>query len=320
MPVTVTKTIKSSGGDYTSLSAWEAANQGDLVTADEIRQAECYAFTDTTACVIDGSTTDATRYLRVYTPSAERHAGVFDSSKYNITLGTDFVRPLRVLDDFVRIEGLQLHQSGTGVNAYGAMEATGPATSDIRVEACILRSSTSSTHDSNGATMSHGGGSLTIRNTVIVGGRNGVYTTFSASAPTLVAQNCTIVASLNYGSFRGSGTPAYTNCYNGGHTTDSYSGAFTATTCAHSSATVYTGSTASVAYSTANFTSVTAGSENLHLVTGSALIDVGTDLSGTFTVDIDGATRSGTWDIGADEFASAVAARQQTLTLIGVGA
>ena len=29
--------------------------------------------------------------------------------------------------------------------------------------------------------------------------------------------------------------------------------------------------------------------------------DAGTDLSGTFTDDIDGDTRSGTWDIGADE-------------------
>jgi hypothetical protein len=39
----------------------------------------------------------------------------------------------------------------------------------------------------------------------------------------------------------------------------------------------------------------------LHLVSGSALRGVGTDLSGTFTEDIDGDTRSA-WDIGADEF------------------
>jgi hypothetical protein len=36
------KTIKSSGGDYTSPAAWEAAEQRDLVATDEIAIAECY--------------------------------------------------------------------------------------------------------------------------------------------------------------------------------------------------------------------------------------------------------------------------------------
>ena len=48
------------------------------------------------------------------------------------------------------------------------------------------------------------------------------------------------------------------------------------------------------------FTNVTAGSEDLHLKAGAAAIDVGTDLSATFTTDIDGTTRSVPWDIGAD--------------------
>lgn len=62
-----------------------------------------------------------------------------------------------------------------------------------------------------------------------------------------------------------------------------------------------------IAWSTANFTNVTAGSVDVALPTGSALKNVGTDTSGdaspfNFTTDITGATRSGTWDIGADEF------------------
>jgi hypothetical protein len=48
------------------------------------------------------------------------------------------------------------------------------------------------------------------------------------------------------------------------------------------------------------------GTEDLHLKEGSDAIDVGTDLSATFTDDIDGVTRSGTWDIGADEYVAAV--------------
>jgi hypothetical protein len=53
------------------------------------------------------------------------------------------------------------------------------------------------------------------------------------------------------------------------------------------------------------FVNITAGSEDLHLKIGANAIDEGTDLSGTFTTDIDGVTRSGTWDIGADEYAIA---------------
>jgi hypothetical protein len=78
------------------------------------------------------------------------------------------------------------------------------------------------------------------------------------------------------------------------------------TTCASSDATGSAG-LQNIAANTTNFTNVTAGSEDFHLPAGSALIDVGTDTSGdaaplNFTDDIDGVTRTGTWDIGADEY------------------
>jgi hypothetical protein len=52
---------------------------------------------------------------------------------------------------------------------------------------------------------------------------------------------------------------------------------------------------------TIDFVSTTAGSEDLHLQSTSDAIGAGTDLSGQFTVDVDGETRSA-WDMGADEF------------------
>ena len=42
MATEVVKTIRASGGDYSSLAAWEAGEQRDLVAADEIAVAECY--------------------------------------------------------------------------------------------------------------------------------------------------------------------------------------------------------------------------------------------------------------------------------------
>jgi len=62
--------------DYSSLSAWESAQQRDLVSADEIAIAECY--NDglmTNSPTISGWVTDTTRYIKIYTPDAERHDG-----------------------------------------------------------------------------------------------------------------------------------------------------------------------------------------------------------------------------------------------------
>ena len=68
-----------------------------------------------------------------------------------------------------------------------------------------------------------------------------------------------------------------------------------------------------VAYSTSSgayFTSVTEGSEDFHITnTSSDLYEAGTDLSGTFTDDIDGDTRSA-WDIGVDYIEGAGAVRR----------
>ena len=98
------------------------------------------------------------------------------------------------------------------------------------------------------------------------------------------------------------------NCYSGGNgTTDYYlagvNGTMTLNESGSSDATGSTGLT-SIAYSTDNFTNVTSGSEDLHLVSGSDLIDEGTTAN-TSSTDADGVSRSGTTcDIGAFEYVS----------------
>lgn len=298
MPTVRTVTVKSSGGDYSSLSGAEAGEQGDLVSLDRQLDIECYAFDDTTACSISGWTTDPTRYIRVFCPPGEGHEGVWSTSKYRRRSSTGFGGGLTIGEEYVRLEGLQCYQpSGTytGLIVTSGMSVT----SDVRIDRCLL--------NGNGATLSVGAfnlgtGTISVRNCVAyTNGGRAVNAMSSGGSHAVHFENCTLIGST-YGIDRQGGTVTATNCYvHGG--TEAYNGAPTLTTCAHSSATSFSGSTASVAYSTANFTNVTGGSEDLHLVTGSALIDAGTDLSGSFTTDIDGATRSGTWDIGADEFA-----------------
>ena len=89
-----------------------------------------------------------------------------------------------------------------------------------------------------------------------------------------------------------------TNCYGSAATQVFYvsgTGAFTLTTCASSDTTGSAG-LQSIAFSTANFTSVTIGAEDFHLVSGSALIGVGTVTSDT--LDFNGDTWGTPRDLG----------------------
>lgn len=301
-----TVTVKPSGGDYSSAFAAEAGEQANLVSLDRQLDIECYSMNDLSGggadgLTFDGWTTDATRYIRLYAPSAERHDGKWHTGKYILRNTGDYRACLRINEEFVRVVGIQIHQNQSANHVQAVWVSPGAA-SGVLIDSCIVKGATGS--GSAGAGVYHGGYTLTVRNTVIYGNATtGIYSEYAVGAPVLTVENCTVIGGSGYGiQTDSSQTVRNTYCHG---TTDAYSGAQTRTTCAHSSATSFTGSTASVAHSTANFTNVTATTEDYHLVSGSALINAGTDLSGTFTTDIDGATRTGTWDIGADEFAGA---------------
>lgn len=164
---------------------------------------------------------------------------------------------------------------------------------------------------SNIAANWRGGGTATYKNCAGFGatGTNaaGFRALNNGSAGSVTWINCIAVANATYG-FVNSVTATAKNCYAGGNTTDAYSGTITRTTCMHSSATSFSNSTGSIAYSTANFTNVTAASEDLHLVSGSALIAAGTGPASDAavpTTDFEGTVRSGaTTDIGFDQFSA----------------
>lgn len=125
----------------------------------------------------------------------------------------------------------------------------------------------------------------------------------SVASATII--NCTSVANVVDGFANGSGGMTLINCYSGGNTGAAYSGTLTRTNCMHSSATVFAGSTASTAYNTTNFTSVTGGSQNVKLPSGSALIGAGVGPGSNVDVpstDFEGDARSGAiTDVGFDQ-------------------
>lgn len=308
MPTLRTRTVKSSGGDYTSLAAWEIGEQADFVAADEIREADLYAMTDTTAVLIDGSTTDATRFMRIKV--SERHAGAWDAAKYNLSVANSIALDIR--DDYVRIEGLQVE-----VNAANAanqipcnVQSQTVTNNEIRIDSCIFRTHTNVSFSTN----TLGLNSVNTHSKIW----NNVFQVRSAHASNRCVQidgvTCYFYNNTVQGNGNGTGVRHFTsttlmkNCTIVNHATciTVTSGTLTRTYSFSSDATMGAGTGNQNNVTEASMGFVDAANTDFHIGSSSLLKNAGTDLSAdanlAFSTDIDGIARTGTWDIGADEF------------------
>lgn len=312
MATTVTKTIKSSGGDYTSLSAWEAANQGDLVAADEVRQAECYAFEDTTAVTIDGSTVDSTRYMRVFAAAgAEAQMPWNTSTSYRLrVLNT----ALNIQDDYVRVERIQVEFTSNASGNRYAVQVNG--VNGVRLIGVLARNAGA---DANNVVFSltgiSSGNTVYAINCVAIGAANGDngFQFFPTGTGAALLYNCTAVNCAT-GFYNASSPGAIAkNCLSYGNVTADFGdggGGWAAGTEFNASEDATAPGTSSRTSQTFTFVNTAGGDYHLDSGDGGAK-DFGKDLSADaafpFSDDFDGVARSGSWDIGADEIVSAAA-------------
>jgi hypothetical protein len=92
-------------------------NTLNLVTGNYVLHLPCYY--DTGAVIVDNWTTDATRYIQIYTPNStetevnqsQRHQGRWDTARYNLSVDG---YPLQLRDNYVRIVGLQMEETSAG--------------------------------------------------------------------------------------------------------------------------------------------------------------------------------------------------------------
>ena len=289
------KTVKPSGGDYTSLSAWEAGEQADIVTADIIAVAECYSFQDTTSVAILGWTTDATRYIEIRTPLTERHAGVWDTNKYylNVAVG----RALYAIEENVRFTGLQI------TNVDSTMIRMSPAgVSDIRISNCICKGNATNYKHVLYATAGAVGSKIRIWNNIIYDqtGTSGAGINLSSANTDFEIWNNTIKDCARGITFVSAASMDVknnlvdsVNCYNGAVVGD------------YNSSSDATDTGGANDRKSQTFTYVDEAGNNFHLaVTDVGAKDFGMTDPGTglFSDDIDGDARSAPWDIGADEY------------------
>ena len=301
---------------YVSLNAWEAATQQDLTdgggdTARVVCSSDDAGSThlaDTTACVIDGWTTDATRYIQI--EAASSHGGKWNSSIYRLEVSG--ATALGVGEDYVRCTGLQIKTTLTAANQHCIYAVSQTATTNaLWFSKIICDQGNSASYYAAGIYLNSTNINAYIWNTIVQ--NYGATSNSNANGLKLNVATVSIYSSIITGRRNGvnvvAGTAVAKNVYAYAPTT-TWNGTITKTTCAD---------TATVPYDTTTFVNVTADSQDYHLVLGSGLIDVGTDTSGdaaplNFTDDIDGVARTGTWDIGADEYVSVTAIK----TILGL--
>ena len=289
------------------------------------------AAADTSNPNITGTTTDATRYLRFVVDQSRRHDGKWNTGVYRL-VNNGYSGALLVNESFVRLEGLQVEQTrtgaGAGTPAGGIKVQDSGSSGDIRVENCILRYTGDYTNqvENYGIYDADAGSSqvLIVRNNIVYDfDRNLLLRT--GTSDVTVAYNNTLVDGVTEGfSYRlyGSGATFYmkNNLVQGSATNYNADGSSGATLTSATNLSEDASSPNSANRSKV-ITFVNEGSNDFHLDSGETdAVDAGTDLSGdtySFSTDIDGATRSGTWDIGADEITAAAVKTLSVLNAMG---
>ncbi|MEK7184568.1 MAG: fibronectin type III domain-containing protein, partial [Patescibacteria group bacterium] len=302
----------------------------NLVSSDEQWNIAAYGGSaETTLVTIAGWTTDSTHYLRIFTPvstaevgASQRHSGAWDDTKYNFTPAafTTNTQIISIAADiaYIRLEGLQFKLSTNSTQAATAISfGTNSLSSDVRLSNNIIIAGTLSGSPTNVTALnvsSSATSTLSIFNNLFYDFTvNSVGQIVSSVPGTGFAHTINFYNNTIYNSRIGFTINARTvikainNLFSS--VTTVASGTFIAGTDYNATNNSSIGYTVTGSGNTHDRVSQTfvfsdESSDNFHLaVSDSAakargLSDPG---AGLFSDDIDGATRSGSWDIGADE-------------------
>jgi hypothetical protein len=228
MPTTITKTI-GTGGDYTSPQAWEDALPANLVTADEVHvgQLKNQTFSGSgTQLVIDGHTTDATRYIEL---TCEAGASFKDQAdvrtvrlEHDTTNGAaiaatgGYAEAIALGTNYTRLTGLQLQcvsGSSSALHVFGGQNCLVSKCILKATAGSALRFSTSSVDNKivnslfQGAVWVQSGTGHAIYGCTAVG--SGTFLTIG-SYSSVAFTNCAIFGFAVYKSGGGTATATYT--------------------------------------------------------------------------------------------------------------
>ncbi|MCK5416604.1 DUF2341 domain-containing protein, partial [Candidatus Parcubacteria bacterium] len=152
-----------SGTENTTLSDLGISYTGgnrDLVTNNEQWNIACYAdAVDETAVIINDWTTGAQNYIKIYTPVltsevgiSQRHNGVWDDGKYWSHNNDSATSMISIRDNYVRILGIQIQVTGTGINnRHGVrIDTVAVGGAEIYIDSMIIKGIFSGTGEGYG--------------------------------------------------------------------------------------------------------------------------------------------------------------------------
>lgn len=297
------KTVKPSGGDYTTLDACMNANEQDL-TGDGWFDVEIdgdwTGAPDTEPVTIHNYTTTAADYINIYTTGDARHDGKRYGSKasaYALKRITGYIDWIMTIGaKYVTLDGLQI----VGINpSYAPQGISLGSVKGCTIKNCIFyklwdRAINIYNED--------WGGTIKIYNNVFHDTHKGVWNQWG---PTEIYNNTFYLCRVGIDDDSGISGTIIKNNLSIDSTTADYQISAQATTANNLS-----GDDSSPNEDFRNkeidFVSKSEGSEDFHLAeTDTDAIGQGVDLSAIFTDDIDGDTRSAPWSIGADAPVSA---------------
>lgn len=292
-----TVTVEQSGGDYTSFAAaiaGELSANSDLTALAGILHIVTsgeWTAPDTSRVVVSGFTVSSSYHV-----SLECYSETYELSP---TTNNGFIR---IENQYTHVKGFHNLSSATSQSAGNPV--------DVYATDCVIDSVwVKDTTISGGGAWSgfYSGGTRNVFVNCIASNLTAAWGGFDNDYASVVCYNCDSVNVISvYGQF--CDIPTLKNCYAAPPASGSQSMYVRPTAMTTCFGSLIQSGVTQVAFDTSTFTNVTAGSEDLSLVSGSGLIDAGTDLSGDatypFNWDFLGNTRTGTPDVGAIEFVS----------------
>ena len=350
MATLTTVTVKSAGGTYLTLDAAFAGEAADITAAtgsDEIIRIDCYPFEDTKDCIIDDTAwvTSPTNYVElrfVDGAGVPLYVGAWSTSAYRL-VATSEVFENNQVDHLWHTEGTFqiMDNQGTGTSTFGIMKCSAASSGWNRFDGGGILIA-----DHNSGTAVRGfkidsGADCRWRNWIGYGGNNeGVFSPAidvpaGSAGPTLTFENCTFDDWSEVEFVADAGTTLIlTNCRATGIPGDlatagqpdrmdptsdfNITDAETANEANWGTNSLNSSDTPTIDYVDDTNADLTLRDYRLNSASDSGY-QAGTDLSGSFTVDIEDTTRTTPWDMGAHEASVSadviVAASTHALTL-----
>lgn len=292
------------GGSYSTMFAAEAALPATFTEAHTITTEG--ATDDTTAVTLIGYNPTATNTLTI--ESLDDHQGVWNDDLYKLSVANGTV--LQITEHYVYLIGLQVELNSQNANYQAVIQSIYNGSGPCYAERCLFKGANNATYRSRGVNISKYGDIFYFYNCVFwnfdttnSSSANNVF--YGTNSP-IYLYNCTVDGSRNteHMVVTGSIYAVNTILVNPSTATSSVGGGWDVSSDYNASdlATV-TGGTNDVGSASITFNDAANG--DYHLVAGDTdVINAGTNDpgSGLYSDDIDQVTRTGTWDIGADEF------------------